>query len=76
MIEWYEYLEKNQKLVFRLYFLLMKILGAINLPDWSILDLKNDQHTTTYKTFNMILDRLQTVTQRKSSGSLITLLNR
>jgi hypothetical protein len=76
MIEWYEYLEVNQKLVFRLYFLLMKILGAINLPDWRILDLKNDQYTTTYKTFNMILDRLQTVTQRKSSGSLITLLNR
>ena len=76
MIEWYEYLKVNQKLVFRLYFLLMKILGAINLPDWRILDLKNDQYTTTYKTFNMILDRLQTVTQRKSSGSLITLLNR
>lgn len=59
----------------------MKVLSATSQADWRILELKRkqedkEQDEYTYKTFNMILDRIVDVTKKKDSGRIISLLSK
>ena len=55
-------------MLFRLYFLLKKLLASISPTDMRILQLKEDQEKSTYKSIFQVVDHLSTILLNKKAS--------